>query len=114
QCNLAGWWKNDLGSKMQVFNVDNQGDFSGMYHTAVSSTQKPSPLRGSQHLDEDDQCTFGFIVNWKTDGHSVSTDSTAVFMGQCFMDDKEWEVLQTAWLLHKKVNNLGSNWKAIR
>ncbi|NWJ03304.1 AVID protein, partial [Crypturellus undulatus] len=45
QCNLAGWWKNDLGSKMQVFNVDSQGDFSGMYHTAVSSTQKPSPLR---------------------------------------------------------------------
>ncbi|KGL75038.1 Avidin, partial [Tinamus guttatus] len=112
QCNLAGWWKNDLGSKMQVFNVDNKGDFSGMYHTAVSSTQKPikpSPLRGSQHLDGDDKCTFGFVVNWKS-----FSDSTAVFVGQCFTDDKEREVLQTAWLLREKVDNLDNDWKATR
>lgn len=70
-CNLAGWWKNDLGSKMQVFKVGNDGTFSGEYHTAVSSTQKPiqpSPLTGSQHLDEDGQCTFGFTVNWSFSG----------------------------------------------
>lgn len=67
-CNLTGWWENDLGSKMQVFNVDNDGTFSGEYYTAVSSAKKPiqpSPLIGSQHLDEDGQCTFGFTVNWK-------------------------------------------------
>lgn len=48
--------------------VDSQGDFSSGYHTAVSSAQKPielSPLVGSQHLDEDGQCTFGFAVSWK-------------------------------------------------
>ncbi|NXA32449.1 AVID protein, partial [Eudromia elegans] len=112
QCNLTGWWKNDLGSKMQVLNVDNEGDFSGMYYTAVSSTQKPikpSPLRGSQHLDEDDQCTFGFTVNWKN-----FSDSTAVFVGQCFVDDKKQEVLQTDWLLREKVDDLSDNWKATR
>ena len=68
QCNLTGWWENDLGSKMHVSTVDNQGNFSGEYYTAVSNTQKPikpSPLVGSQHLDEDGQCTFGFTVNWK-------------------------------------------------
>lgn len=70
-CDLTGWWKNDLGSKMLVDKVDNHGNFSGEYHTAVSSTQKPiepSPLIGSQHLDEDGLCTFGFTVNWKFSG----------------------------------------------
>lgn len=70
-CNLTGQWENDLGSKMQVFKVGNDGTFSGEYHTAVSSTQKPiqpSPLTGSQHLDEDGRCTFGFTVNWKFSG----------------------------------------------
>ncbi|NWX92665.1 AVID protein, partial [Nothoprocta ornata] len=112
QCNLTGWWKNDLGSKMQVFKVDNKGNFSGMYHTAVSSAQKPiqpSPLQGSQHLDDDEQCTFGFTVNWQR-----FSDSTAVFVGQCFVDDKEQEVLQTAWLLREKVDHLDSDWKATR
>ncbi|NWH69204.1 AVID protein, partial [Geococcyx californianus] len=51
QCNLTGCWKNELGSWMKVGAVDNQGNFSGEYHTAVSSTQKPikpCPLVGSQ------------------------------------------------------------------
>ncbi|NXD16861.1 AVID protein, partial [Nothocercus nigrocapillus] len=112
QCNLAGLWKNDLGSTMQVHNVDNEGNFSGTYHTAVSSAKQPiqpSPLRGSQHLDEDGKCTFGFVVNWKS-----FSDSTTVFVGQCFVDDKEREVLQTAWLLRDKVDGVDSNWKATK
>lgn len=71
QCDLTGWWENELGSRMHVSDVDSQGNFSGEYHTAVSSAQKPikpSPLIGSQHLDEDGQCTFGFTVNWKFSG----------------------------------------------
>lgn len=67
-CNLTGWWENDLGSKMRVFEVGKDGTFSGEYHTAVSSAKnpiQPSPLVGTQHLDEDGQCTFGFTVNWK-------------------------------------------------
>lgn len=71
QCDLTGWWENELGSKMHVDAVDSQGNFTGEYHTAVSSAQKPiepSPLLGSQHLDEDGQCTFGFTVNWKFSG----------------------------------------------
>ncbi|KAM6293927.1 avidin-like [Aegotheles albertisi] len=111
KCNLLGLWENDLGSKMHVTSVDGEGNFSGVYHTAVSSTQKPiepSPLVGSQHLDKDGQCTFGFIVNWKF------SDSTAVFMGQCFDQDSGQDVLQTSWLLREKVDSLPDDWKATR
>ncbi|NWU26871.1 AVID protein, partial [Dyaphorophyia castanea] len=110
-CNLTGLWENDLGSKMQVVKVDNEGNFSGMYHTAVSSTRnpiKPSPLVGSQHLDEDGQCTFGFTVNWNF------SDSTAVFVGQCFTGDDGKEVLHTSWLLREKVSSEQDDWKATR
>uniref|UniRef100_A0A8C3K1I5 Avidin n=1 Tax=Calidris pygmaea TaxID=425635 RepID=A0A8C3K1I5_9CHAR len=111
QCDLTGWWENDLGSKMHVSKVDSQGNFSGKYYTAVSSAQKPiepSPLIGSQHLDEDGQCTFGFTVNWKF------SDSTAVFTGQCFAGEGGEEVLQSTWLLREKVDSLPSDWKATR
>ncbi|NXG61495.1 AVID protein, partial [Hemiprocne comata] len=50
-CDLMDWWENELGSRVKVPKVDNQANFSGMYYTAVSSTQKPikpSPLIGSQ------------------------------------------------------------------
>ncbi|XP_042660920.1 avidin-like isoform X2 [Tyto alba] len=111
KCDLTGWWENELGSKMHVPEVDSQGRFSGEYITAVSSAQKPiepSPLVGSQHLDEDGQCTFGFTVNWKF------SDSTAVFVGQCFAGNSGEEVLQTSWLLREKVDSLSSDWKATR
>ncbi|KAM9214100.1 avidin-like [Leptosomus discolor] len=111
QCDLTGWWENELGSSMHVSAVDSQGNFSGEYHTAVSSAQKPivpSPLVGSQHLDNEGQCTFGFTVNWKF------SDSTAVFVGQCFAGDGGEEVLQTSWLLREKVDSLPSDWEATR
>ncbi|NXX61286.1 AVID protein, partial [Scopus umbretta] len=113
QCNLTGsWWENELGSRMRMSAVDSQGSFSVEYHTAVSSTQKPikpSPLISSQHLDEDGRCTFSFTINWKT-----FSDSTAVFMSQCFAGPGREDVLQTTWLLGEKVNSLPSNWKATR
>ncbi|XP_076217563.1 avidin-like [Aptenodytes patagonicus] len=88
-----------------------QGNFSGEHHTTVLNTQKPikpSPLVGSQHLGEDGQCTFGFTINWKF------SDSTAIFVSQCFAGAGGEEVLQTIWLLREKVDSLPSNWKAIR
>ncbi|NXP54654.1 AVID protein, partial [Heliornis fulica] len=111
KCDLTGLWKNDLGSVMHVSMVSEDGNFFGEYHTAVSSAEKPieiSPLVGSQHLDEDGQCTFGFTVNWKF------SDSTAVFVGQCFAEDGKEEALQTSWLLREKVDSLSSDWKATR
>ncbi|KFO94726.1 Avidin, partial [Buceros rhinoceros silvestris] len=112
QCVLSGWWENDLGSKMLVSTVDRQGNFTGTYHTAVSSTGKPikpCTLVGSQHLDKDGQCTFGFTVNWEK-----FSDSTAVFVGQCFAGDGGKEVLKTSWLLREKVDSESSDWKATR
>ncbi|XP_071586517.1 avidin-like isoform X1 [Heliangelus exortis] len=110
KCNLSGWWQNDLGSKMNLSTADSHGNFSGVYYTSVSSAQKPiepSPLSGSQHLDEDG-CTFGFIVNWKF------SDSIATFAGQCFSGDNGDEVLKTSWLLREKSDSLSSDWKATR
>ncbi|NXU59301.1 AVID protein, partial [Turnix velox] len=110
-CDLTGLWKNELGSKMRVYKVDSQGNFSGEYITAKSIATKPiepSPLIGTQHLDEDGQCTFGFIVNWKF------SDSTAVFTGQCFVGDDGKDVLESIWLLREKVDSMPDNWKATR
>ncbi|NWH50380.1 AVID protein, partial [Fregata magnificens] len=109
---LTGWWKNELGSRMHVSAVDSQCNFSSEYHTAVSSAQKPikpSPLVGSQHLNEDGQCTFDFTVNWKK-----FSDSTAIFVSQCFTGAGGEEVLQITWLLQEKVDSLPSDWKATR
>ncbi|NXL10709.1 AVID protein, partial [Mesembrinibis cayennensis] len=112
QCNLTGWWENKLGSRMHVSTVDSQVDFSGEYHTAMSSAQKPiepSPLVSSQHLDEDGQRTFSFTINWKK-----FSDATTAFVGQCFMDIGGKETLTTTWLLREAVGSLEEDWKATR
>ncbi|NXN24308.1 AVR7 protein, partial [Nycticryphes semicollaris] len=51
QCVLTGRWANDLGSNMTIWNVDEGGKFSGLYHTAVGGSPNPiqiSPLLGFQ------------------------------------------------------------------
>ncbi|NXO05286.1 AVID protein, partial [Rhinopomastus cyanomelas] len=109
QCDLSGWWQNELGCRMLVSVVDSQGNFSGKYHTAVSRAQKatkPSPLMGSQQLEQDGQCTFGFTINLKL------SDSTAVLVGQHFAGAGGEELLQTSWLLREKADSLSSEWKA--
>ncbi|XP_063810032.1 avidin-like [Pseudophryne corroboree] len=109
QCNLAGQWKNDLGSNMTISDVSTNGMFSGSYLTAVSATNKTivvSPLIGYQQLDE--LSTFGFTVKWEF------TDSITVFTGQCFINEKGDRVLQTMWLLRSLSENLQDNWKQTR
>ncbi|KYO29723.1 avidin-like isoform C [Alligator mississippiensis] len=109
QCSLLGLWQNDLGSEMNISAGNNAGKFFGTYLTKVSATHKPiavSPLRGSQQMGNVKQPTFGFTVTWSF------TDSTTVFVGQCFVDDKGKETLQTMWLLRKKVDSIEDNWQA--
>ncbi|NXA86604.1 AVID protein, partial [Melanocharis versteri] len=111
KCNLTGHWKNDLGSNMTIFKVKEDGNFSGIYHTAVSDTTEriqTSPLRGSQHLPNQlNQPTFGFTVHW------TFSDSITVFTGQCFVEENhEKEVLKTMWLLRKHADKRGNDWKA--
>ncbi|XP_059581409.1 avidin isoform X2 [Alligator mississippiensis] len=94
---------------MNITAVNNVGKIFGTYLTRVSSTDKPigvSPLRGSQQMGDQEQPTFGFTVAWSF------SDSTTVFVGQCFVDDKGKETLQTMWLLRKKVDSSQDNWKA--
>ncbi|XP_039224953.1 avidin-like isoform X1 [Crotalus tigris] len=108
-CSLRGTWKNDLNSTMEIKSVSNTGVFSGLYKTAVSSSGKPvpsSPLQGIQHLGS--QPTFGFTVSWKV------TESTAVFVGQCLMDENGKEQLKTTWLLRAKVRSAAEDWGATR
>ncbi|NWX92671.1 AVID protein, partial [Nothoprocta ornata] len=112
QCVLTGFWINNLGSNMTIDSVSDKGEFSGLYHTAVTATSneiKISPLQGSQHpKNEVNQPTFGFTVNWSF------SDSTTVFTGQCFVDDNGKEILRTTWLLRQEVGSLKEDWKATR
>ncbi|NWS88844.1 AVID protein, partial [Toxostoma redivivum] len=113
KCILSGRWVNDLGSNMTIEAVNENGDFAGSYHTAVTATTneiKVSPLQGSMQKSRNQkgQPTFGFTVNWSF------SDSITVFTGQCFVDNSGKEVLRTMWLLRSRVENIGSDWKATR
>ncbi|XP_003213438.2 avidin [Meleagris gallopavo] len=112
KCLLTGKWINDLGSNMTIGAVNNRGEFSGTYHTAVTATSndiKESPLYGTQNnINKKTQPTFGFTVNWKF------SESTTVFTGQCFIDRNGKEVLKTMWLLRSIVDDINDDWKATR
>ncbi|NXR69005.1 AVID protein, partial [Rhadina sibilatrix] len=113
KCSLTGRWVNDLGSNMTITAVNENGEFSGSYHTAVTATSneiKVSPLQGSHKRgpNQRGQPTFGFTVNWSF------SDSITVFTGQCFVDDDGKEILRTMWLLRSRVENIKSDWKATR
>ncbi|XP_069736557.1 avidin-like [Phaenicophaeus curvirostris] len=109
KCNLTGSWINDLGSNMTIWPIDKEGNFNGIYYTAVKDTPndpKRSPLLGSQQPSE--YPTFGFTVNW------TFTDSVTVFTGQCFVDEDGKEILKTMWLLRSHENSIKDDWKATR
>uniref|UniRef100_U3K2W4 Avidin n=1 Tax=Ficedula albicollis TaxID=59894 RepID=U3K2W4_FICAL len=113
QCSLTGHWVNDLGSNMTIPAVNGNGDFTGMYHTAVTATTneiKVSPLQGTMQKgpNQKGQPTFGFTVNWS---FSVST---SVFTGQCFVDSEGKEILKTMWLWRSHDNRLEDNWNPLR
>ncbi|NXL67072.1 AVID protein, partial [Chordeiles acutipennis] len=112
QCDLQGLWRNELGSNMTLSARDSAGSFSGSYHTAVTATNKQilvSPLQGAQqHPSTKGQPTFGFTVQWQF------TDSITTFVGQCFVDRRGKETLETAWLLREDVPSRRDAWKATR
>ncbi|KAM5193301.1 avidin-like [Mantella aurantiaca] len=109
QCNLAGHWKNDLGSNMTIDTVFTNGMFLGRYLTAVSATNKTileSTLVGYQQAT--DLPSFGFTVKW------VFANSITVFTGQCLLDESGEKVLVTSWLLRTEAQNVLDNWKQTR
>uniref|UniRef100_A0A8B9BXI5 Avidin n=1 Tax=Anser brachyrhynchus TaxID=132585 RepID=A0A8B9BXI5_9AVES len=110
-CDLQGLWRNELGSNMTLLALDMDGTFSGSYHTAVAATDKQilvSPLQGVLQPPgtKGQQPTFGFTVQWQF------ADSTTVFVGQCFVDRRGKETLETAWLLREGVPSRRDVWKA--
>nr|XP_020656385.1 synaptopodin 2-like protein [Pogona vitticeps] len=113
QCRLTGTWVNDLGSKMVISEVDNGGQFKGSYLTAVSSVEnaviRESPLHGIQHHpSRRAQPTFGLTVHWDF------SESVTVFAGQCFVNEKGEETLETMWLLRSEEKTHADDWKATR
>ncbi|NWI11103.1 AVID protein, partial [Crypturellus soui] len=112
QCVLIGFWINSQGSNMTIDFMNDKGKFSSLYHTTVTATRneiKISLLQESQHpKNKVNQPTFGFIINWSF------SDSTTVFMGQCFVDHDRKEILRTTWLLRQEVGNLKEDWKVTR
>ncbi|XP_072849208.2 avidin [Pogona vitticeps] len=113
KCRLTGTWVNDLGSKMVISEVDNGGQFTGSYLTAVSSVEnaviRESPLQGIQHHpSRRAQPTFGLTVHWDF------SESVTVFAGQCFVNEKGEETLETMWLLRSEEKTHADDWKATR
>ncbi|XP_031465751.1 avidin-related protein 1-like [Phasianus colchicus] len=109
-CLLTGNWRNDLGSSMIIGAVNDRGEFSGSYLTAVADAPNNitwSPLLGIQN-NTVCQPTFGFTVQW------TFIESTTVFTGQCFIDRNGKEVLKTKWLLRSSVGDIDDDWKATR
>ncbi|NWW76881.1 AVID protein, partial [Climacteris rufus] len=110
KCSLLGNWINDLGSNMTITSMNENGDFSGLYLTAVSSSVKPiemSPLLGSQHpTNLLKQPTFGFTVHWTFSG------ALSFLSILCFVDKNQKEVLKTMWLLRLHGKKLEDNWNA--
>uniref|UniRef100_A0A8C5U2E3 Avidin n=2 Tax=Meliphagoidea TaxID=1931080 RepID=A0A8C5U2E3_9PASS len=115
QCDLQGLWRNELGSNMTVLALNTAGTFSGSYHTAVAATNKQilvSPLQGAQqHPGAKRQPTFGFTVHWQFSGTAVLHHC---FVGQCFVDHRGKETLETTWLLREEVPSLKDTWTATR
>lgn len=69
---LTGKWTNDLGSNMTIGAVNDRGEFSGSYLTAVADAPNNitwSPLLGIQN-NTVRQPTFGFTVRWNFSGAS--------------------------------------------
>ncbi|XP_068782162.1 avidin-like [Struthio camelus] len=112
KCDLQGLWRNELGSNMTLSALDAAGAFIGSYHTAVAATNKRilvSPLKGvQQHPSAKGQVTFGFTVQWQF------ADSITVFVGQCFVDQRGKETLETTWLLREEVPSRRDSWRATR
>ncbi|XP_065517931.1 avidin-like [Lathamus discolor] len=112
KCNLQGLWRNELGSNMTLLALDAAGTFSGSYHTAVAATNKQilvSPLQGVlQHSSSKGQPTFGFTVQWQF------ADSITAFVGQCFVDRRGKETLETTWLVREEVPSRRDSWRATR
>ncbi|XP_053911455.1 avidin-like isoform X1 [Cuculus canorus] len=112
KCDLQGLWRNELGSNMTLSALDAAGTFSGSYHTAVAATNKKilvSPLQGTQqHPGTKRQPTFSFTVQWQF------SDSATAFVGQCFVDHRGKETLETTWLLREEVPSRRDAWKATR
>ncbi|NXB63415.1 AVID protein, partial [Struthidea cinerea] len=112
KCHLQGLWRNELGSNMTIVATNTAGTFSGSYHTAVAATNKQilvSPLQGvQQHPSAKRHSTFGFTVQWQF------SDSTTAFVGQCFVDHRGKETLETMWLLREEVLSRKDTWKATR
>ncbi|NWI17415.1 AVR6 protein, partial [Crypturellus soui] len=109
QCNLTGTWDNDLGTTMTIGAVNSEGEFDGSYTTSGADRTneiKTFPLRGFQHIDKEP--TFGFTVRW------TFSDSTSVFVGQCFVGEHGKEILKTTWLMRLWVISIHDNWKATR
>uniref|UniRef100_A0A669QB04 Avidin n=1 Tax=Phasianus colchicus TaxID=9054 RepID=A0A669QB04_PHACC len=75
KCMLTGKWTNDLGSNMTIGAVNDRGEFSGSYLTAVADAPNNitwSPLLGIQN-NTVRQPTFGFTVRWNFSGLATTT-----------------------------------------
>ncbi len=100
---FTGCWKNELGSRMQIEEVETGGVINGSYWTAVGnvSPQTANPLTGYQSSD-----VIGFCVRWKpAEGQA---QSIACFTGQHTVHDGV-EHIHTSWLLNRDIKDLAEN-----
>ncbi|MCL1466593.1 avidin/streptavidin family protein [Argonema galeatum] len=99
---LLGTWLNELGSKLSIESVSEDGNVKGFYETAVSSAgcaKGKFPLVGRTNLP-----SIGFVVSW-TNSESRCSSVTA-WSGQLQGDQ-----LVTTWLLTSQTVP-SNNWRS--
>jgi hypothetical protein len=95
--NIQGSWYNELGSMMTIDPVAN-GQFTGTYTTAVSSTgcaQGNFTLVGLTDTDTGGE-GVGFVVNWKN--NKADCESVTAWSGQAQTINGE-DQINAFWLL---------------
>lgn len=103
---LDGKWYSKLGSWME-FKIDNNGNITGTYHTAIG--KMTAPLAG--RYDTNGGTAFGWNATWpKSKQYANSSTSWAAFM-HTDHDDKK-DVILSSWMIREPLQYDQNHYKS--
>ena len=100
---LKGVWVNEIGSTLQILQVEADGSFKGVYKTLVGKTEEGKEFGVVGFYTENSEChkslLVSFIVNWG------ETKSLTTWNGYFKLDGSE-KCISTTWLHTKSTKEL--------